>query len=311
MFELSQLRCFVAVATELNFRKAASRLNMTQPPLSRQIQLLEHQLGIVLLERNNHSVRLTVAGRAFFQEAQALLEQARQASISVQKLARGETGNIEMSFVSSAMYALLPNLIVNLRNQYPEIHISLKEMNSAAQLDALDTQRIDCGIVRSLSGRQGLSCECLVNEPFALAIPAGHQLAQVEHLSVQDLNHEDFIMYSYSGWRPFYELLTGAFQSAGVTPNYVQLIHTTQTIVSLVNAGLGIALVPQSTASLKFENVVFRPIELGAGVCSSLYLVWRQENDNPAFHRIRDSILKEYQIHQHATINYLSFPNTL
>jgi len=290
MFELSQLRCFVAVATELNFRKAASRLNMTQPPLSRQIQLLEHQLGIVLLERNNHSVKLTAAGRAFFQEAQALLEQARQATISAQKIARGETGSIEMSFVSSAMYALLPNLIVHLRNQYPEIHISLKEMNSSEQLDALEAQRIDCGIVRSLSSRQGFSSKCLVKEPFVLAIPARHHLAQAEHLTLQNLNHEDFIMYSYTGWRPFYELLTGAFQSAGVTPNYVQLIHSTLTIVSLVNAGLGIALVPQSTASLKFDGVVFRPIALGEGVCSTLYLVWREDNDNPAFHRIKESL---------------------
>lgn len=283
MFELGQLNCFVAVATELNFRRAAIRLNMTQPPLSRKIQLLEHQLGVLLLERTNRSVQLTAAGRAFFIEAQSLLEHARLAALSAQKIAQGDIGSVSVSFVSSAVYEFLPNIIVKVQTEHPDIDISLKEMTTFEQLDALRTRRIDLGIVRSPLDQQGFETECLMCEPFVLAMPRKHPMATATRLTLSDLDNQPFIMYSFSGWRPFYELLSGMFRAANVTPKHVQFIDSTLTILALVNAGMGMALVPKSASYVRFDDVVFRQIELDPGIRSELYLMWRDDNDNPAF----------------------------
>ncbi len=281
MFDLKQLRCFVAVATELNFRRAAVRLNMTQPPLSRQVQLLEHQLGVQLLERNNRSVALTAAGRRFFHEAQNLLEQAEQAALNARKIDRGEAGSLALGFVSGAVYQFLPRVVTAVRSEHPDIEISLQEMNTFDQLEALRSRRIDLGIVRSTRAAPEFNSECLFYEPFVLALPSAHPLADQKEISLNMLDGQAFIMYSLSGWQPFYELLSGTFRSAGVEPDVVQYIGSTLTILSLVNAGMGIALVPRSATWLKLDGLVFRSIDLGPGVKSDLHLIWRGDSDNP------------------------------
>lgn len=149
MFELAQLRCFTTVATELNFRRAAERLNMTQPPLSRQIQLLEHHLGVELFTRSTRSVALTAAGRAFFIEAQNLLQQAQQAAEAAKRFAKGDIGSVTISFVGSAVYEFLPKVIAEARLKQPQVKIVLAEMNTYQQHEALRARRIDLGIVRS------------------------------------------------------------------------------------------------------------------------------------------------------------------
>lgn len=295
MFELSQLRCFVAVATELNFRRAAEQLCMTQPPLSRQIQLLEHQLGIVLLERNNRSVHLTAAGRVFFVEANGLLERARQAALSAQKIARGDIGAVSISFVASAVYGLLPRIIADLNQTHPGIDVSLKEMTTLEQVEALNSRRSDLGIVRSTPQQPGFSEECLVSEAFVLALPARHPLAARENVGVADLDGEPFIMYSYAGWRPFYELLSGAFRAARISPRFVQYVNSTLTMLSLVHAGIGLALVPESTRSLGLAGVVFRPIAMESSVRSDLHLLWKDGNDNPALPTVLE-LIRKYRI---------------
>lgn len=281
MFDLKQLRCFVAVATELNFRRAAKRLNMTQPPLSRQVQLLEHQLGVQLLERSKRSVALTAAGRSFFYEAQNLLERAEQAALMARKITQGEAGSLSLGFVSGAVFEFLPRILAELGREQPDIEINLQEMNTFEQLEALRARRIDLGIVRSPRAASEFKSECLIAEPFVLALPRSHPLAAQKTLSLEMLDREPFIMYSLSGWQPFYELLSGTFRSAGIEPEVVQYIGSTLTILSLVNAGVGIALVPRSAASLKLDGLVFREIELGAGVRSELHLIWRDDSDNP------------------------------
>ncbi|MFF7707934.1 LysR substrate-binding domain-containing protein [Pseudomonas sp. NPDC007930] len=290
MFELSQLRCFVTVATELNFRRAAQRLNMTQPPLSRQVQLLEHQLGIELFTRNTRSVKLTGAGRAFFIEAQNLLERADMAARAARRFAQGDIGSVNVSFVGSAVYEFLPKVIAQAREHQPNVHITLMEMNTAQQQEALRAQRIDLGIVRSPLQAPGVACERLVREPFVLAVPRQHPLAEAAEVSVADLHGVPFLMYSHAAYAPFNELLTGMFRSAGVTPAYVQWLGSSLTMLALVNAGLGLALVPRCAASVAFREVVFRPIELEDGVQTELYLVWRSDNDNPAMLRLLAAI---------------------
>ncbi|MCM2461187.1 LysR family transcriptional regulator [Pseudomonas sp. CG7] len=283
MFELAQLRCFTTVATELNFRRAAERLNMTQPPLSRQIQLLEHHLGVELFTRSTRSVALTAAGRAFFIEAQNLLEQAQQAAEAAKRFAKGDIGSVTISFVGSAVYEFLPKVIAEARLKQPQVKIVLAEMNTYQQHEALRARRIDLGIVRSPLLETGYATECLVREPFVLAVPAGHPLASAETVSVQVLDGQPFLMYSHAAYPPFNELLTGMLRSARVAPQFVQWLGSSLTILALVNAGMGLALVPRCASSVVFKHVVFREIDLGEGVQSELHLVWREDNDNPAF----------------------------
>ncbi|NQD94596.1 LysR family transcriptional regulator [Pseudomonas sp. CrR25] len=290
MFELAQLRCFTTVATELNFRRAAERLNMTQPPLSRQIQLLEHQLGVALFTRSTRSVALTAAGRAFFVEAQSLLERAQQAALSAKRVAQGDIGAVTISFVPSAVYDFLPTVIADAQVKLPGIRISLLEMNSFEQLEALRSRRTDLGIVRSPMGQQGFESQCLVREPFMLALPCDHRLASQEVLNVDALDKQPFIMYSHSAWQPFNELLSGLFRATGVEPDYVQLLGSTLTILALVNTGMGIALVPRSATRIRFDNVVFREIALAPGIRSELHLIWRDDNDDPAFRVMLEAI---------------------
>ncbi|EFU6354525.1 LysR family transcriptional regulator [Salmonella enterica] len=283
MFELSQLRFFLAVATELNFSRAAKRLNMTQPPLSRQIQLLEHQLGVELFDRTTRSVVLTAAGRRFFIEAQDLLQRAHVAMLNAQKMSQGNIGSVNISFVASAVYAFLPMVVARGKERYPHIDISLKEMTTGEQFEALRLRQSDIGLVRAPSALTGVSSEILVSEPFVLAVPRQHELATLSDITIAHLDKQPFIMYTLSAWQPFYELLTGMFRSNNIQPDYVQYIGSTLTILSLVNAGMGMAFVPESAARILFDNIVYRHITLPAGIESLLYLAWRDDNDNPAF----------------------------
>ena len=290
MFELAQLRCFTTVATELNFRRAAERLNMTQPPLSRQIQLLEHHLGVELFTRSTRSVALTAAGRAFFIEAQTLLEHAQQAALAARRIAEGDIGSVTISFVGSAVYEFLPKVIAEARLNQPHVKISLTEMNTYSQHEALRARRIDLGIVRAPLLQAGYETECLVREPFVLGVPGSHPLASAATVSVQDLDAQPFLMYSHSAYPPFNELLTGTLRSAQVAPEYVQWLGSSLTILALVNAGMGLALVPRCATNVVFKNVVFRDIDLGEGVQSELHLVWRSDNDNPACMMLLEAI---------------------
>lgn len=283
MFELSQLRFFLAVATELNFSRAAKRLNMTQSPLSRQIQLLEHQLGVELFDRTTRSVVLTAAGRRFFIEAQDLLQRAHVAMLNAQKMSQGNIGSVNISFVASAVYAFLPMVVARGKERYPHIDISLKEMTTGEQFEALRLRQSDIGLVRAPSALTGVSSEILVSEPFVLAVPRQHELATLSDITIAHLDKQPFIMYALSAWQPFYELLTGMFRSNNIQPDYVQYIGSTLTILSLVNAGMGMAFVPESAARILFDNIVYRHITLPAGIESLLYLAWRDDNDNPAF----------------------------
>ncbi|HWV09212.1 MAG TPA: LysR family transcriptional regulator [Pseudomonas sp.] len=290
MFELSQLRCFTTVATELNFRRAAERLNMTQPPLSRQIQLLEHSLGVSLLNRSTRSVSLTAAGRAFFIEAQALLEHAQNAATAAQRIAQGDAGSIGISFIAAATHDFLPQVVSWARQEHPGLTVSLHEMPTFDQFEALRTRRIDLGIVRTPVPQQGLVSECLLREPFVLAVPAGHALADHPDLAITALAGQPLILYAHAAWQPFNELLTGMLRSARVDPDIVQHSGSTLTILSLVNAGLGVALVPRSASRIGFGQVRYRSITLDPGVRSELHLVWRDDNDNPACQPMRDAI---------------------
>jgi DNA-binding transcriptional LysR family regulator len=287
MFELSQLRSFVAVATELHFGRAAKRLNMTQPPLTRQIQLLERELDVQLFTRTSRSVQLTQAGRAFLAEAQLLLQQSETAVQVARRAAQTHKGAITVGFIGAATYGYLPRLVTRVEAELPNLDVTFKEMPSAVQVEALAFSRIDIGLVRPLPAQRDVRSVCVMRENLALALPLAHPLAVRRRPQLSQLDGEPFVMYSPEG-RYLHDLLTSAFRSAGIQPRYIQQMSHAQAILSLVSTGIGIAIVPEETRNACFDNVVFRPIDLGVGMTAELHAIWRNENRNTALPLFRE-----------------------
>lgn len=282
MFELSHLRCFVAVAEELHFGRAAARLNLTQPPLSRQIQLLEHTLDVKLLERTSRSVSLTRAGHSFLPEARRLLRLAEGAALAAKRTATGDVGAITLGFTAASGYDFLPRLITQFRNEAPGIDLVLKEMVSTDQFESLTSGLIDVGLVRPTFNRREVLSLCVVREPLIMAAPEGHPLTRAHAVELADLDRQPMITYSPYEARYFYDLLATLFATAGITPRYVQHISQVHSILGLVKAGLGVALIPRAARNLRFEGVALRPLAVGASPTVELHAIWRPGNTNPA-----------------------------
>lgn len=208
MFELSQLRCFVAVAEELHFGRAAVRLNMTQPPLSRQIQVLEHALGVAVLERTTRTVRLTAAGRHFLPEAQRLLRLAEGAALAVKRVADGDAGSVRLGFTAGSSYAFLPWLVGLVARRLPDVALVLREMVTADQMAALAAGRLDAGLVRLPVDRRSIDMVRVAQDRMLLAVPAAHPLAvRPKAPSLHELGAESVIMYSPEEGRFFHDLV--------------------------------------------------------------------------------------------------------
>jgi DNA-binding transcriptional LysR family regulator len=280
MFELSQLRCFVAAAEELHFGRAAERLHMTQPPLSRQIQILERVLGVQLMERTSRVVRLTRAGRTFLPEARRILHLAESAALSTRRTAAGEAGSVAIGFTAAAGYRFLPELISTARERLPGVDFVLEEMVTAEQVEALASHRIDAAFLRPPVRREFESVR-VMREPLLAALPADHRLAKGRLPTLKDFDLQPFVMYSPYEARYFYDLLAGVFAEAGVAPRYVQHMSQVHAILALVRAGLGAALVPAAAVSLRFDDIVLRPIAIRPARPVELFLAWERSNDNP------------------------------
>lgn len=281
MFELSQLRCFVAVAEELHFGRAAARLNMTQPPLSRQIQILERVLDVVLLERSNRTVKLTPAGQSFLAEARRLLKLAESAALLAKRVANGKAGSINIGFTATSAYSYVPRLVAACRRELPDVEVSLKEMVSGDQLKRLDSGEIDIGLLRPPIPRRGLGAFRVMAEPLIAAVPAGHVLARGESVALPDLAAEPFIMYAPYEARYFHDLLVELFSRAGLVPNYVQHLAQIHSMLAMVHSGVGVALVPETAVNLHFSGVALRPLDLPRHRPAELFFVSRDDNDNP------------------------------
>jgi len=288
LLDLTHVRSFIALAEELHFGQAARRLNMTQPPLSRQIRLLEEELGVRLFDRNSHAVALAAAGRAFLPEARALLAASEAAAAAARRAARTRSGgSVTLGFIGASTYAYLPRLVARARAELPDTELLLKEMSGAAQVEALTLGRIDLGLVRPLGGASPLMASCVMREELALAIPLGHRLAGRRRAPLRELEGEPFITYSAEG--PYMRaLLSNAFQAAGVRPKVVQAVSQAQTILSLVSAGLGLAIVPGEVRAASFDNVAFRAIDAFPAPSAELHAIWRPEDRNPVLAPLRE-----------------------
>jgi len=290
-FEYHQLRCFVSVAEELNFRRAAERMNMTQPPLSRQIKLLEHGIGLTLLERSNKQVRLTSAGENFYDSAIEMLQRAEQSVLKARQAERGETGSIELGFVPSAALDFIPRIFIAMNQHLPGVKLIATEMMSYEIVEAQASGRLDLGLTRMEVPRSGIQRVKAVSEGFVLAVPAEHRLARAETPTMADLDGERFIGYSTDRGGFLRETHQSLFALAEVNPNIVLEFSQTHTVLAMVNRGLGVALVPGSSRVLQMANVCFRDIELPRRFRSDLYLVYRSTRRTKVQEKVRVLIM--------------------
>jgi DNA-binding transcriptional LysR family regulator len=261
--ELRHLRYFVAVAEELHFGRAAERLRIAQPPLSRQIRDLERELGAPLFERGSRGVELTPAGSAFLPEARLTIAQAERAQRTAQRAARGETGRLRVGFVDAAMHSeILPEVLAFFRMHLPSIGLSLLEMDTLQQADALREGRIDLGIVLSPppDAERWLRVESVYADPLIAVLPRGHRLASRSRLSLGELSEEAFVFLPRAVAPPLYDEIIARCRAARFSPHIVQEAMAWHTIITLVSASVGVAFTPRSLRALRQPGVVFRPV---------------------------------------------------
>lgn len=292
MLEIMQLRCFVAVGEELHFGRAAERLNMTQPPLSRHIRLLEHQVGTQLLLRTNRVVRFTAAGRAFFPEAARLLRLADEAATTARRVAAGARGSLAIGFTAAFGYGLLPEMVRRLHQHVPEVALTLKEMVTTEQIAALDAGQLDIGLMRPHRPHGSLDSVLLQREALMLAIPKAQARRWPKEPTLAALHGQRFISYSPYEAGYFHQLVQSVLDRAGVRPDIVDYVHQIHTMLALVDSGIGVALTPETATRLHFEGVVMRRVQMRPATPVESVYSYRRDNDNPILRTFRREVLE-------------------
>jgi DNA-binding transcriptional LysR family regulator len=285
--ELRHLRYFVAVAEELHFGRAAERLRIAQPPLSRQIRDLEREIGTALFARVPRGVELTPAGTAFLPEARLTLAQAERAQRSAQRAAKGETGRLRVGFVEAATHSgILPDVLSFFRAHLPSIGLSLFELDPLQQAEAFQDGRIDLGILHSppLDAERWLRVEPVYAEPVVLAIPKSHRLGGRARLSLGGLADESFVLFPRHVEPAMYDGIIARCRAEGFSPRVVQEANGWHTLASLVSAGVGLAFVPRSISSFQQAGVVYRAVR-DLDVEMSLSAVWKRGERSPVRER--------------------------
>jgi DNA-binding transcriptional LysR family regulator len=295
--ELRQLRYFVAVAEEMHFGRAAQRLHMTQPPLSQAIQQLESTLGgVPLFQRTSRSVVLTAAGAALLPEAQRLLQQAAALPDLMRRTAAGASGRLSLAFVSTADYSVLPPFLREFRAAYPDVAIDLREATTDVQLEELMQQRIDVGLlIPPLSERVKAELDYLplIAEPLILATPKGlRALRGKRKATLKDVADMPLIIFPRRIAPAFHDAILACYHDAGLTPHIGQEAIQMQTIIGLVSAGMGIALVPQSVSNLKRPGVDYTALSQKTPLVET-GLAWRRDNASPVLRAFLELLRKK------------------
>jgi DNA-binding transcriptional LysR family regulator len=279
--ELRQIRYFQRVAAEMSFTRAAEVLNMAQPPLSRQIKMLEEEMGVELFERVGRGIKLTEAGRYFLDQTDVMLKKLSETVQATQRVGRKEKRRVGIGFVPSVLYGYMPGFIRQLRALDQSIEISLLEMITLQQFEALKTGRIDIGIGRILLSDPEIERLVLWEERLIVALPKEHALAKCTTLSIEQLIPESLILYPARPRPSYADYVLDIFRQQGGVPEHIQEVNELQTALGLVAAGFGLAIVPESVEGLFSKDVKYVSLT-SPGCTSPIMLSWRK-NDQSDF----------------------------
>jgi DNA-binding transcriptional LysR family regulator len=275
-----RLGYFVAVADELSFTRAAARLHMAQPPLSHQIALLEKDLGAALFDRSRRTIRLTAAGAALLPEARRLLADLDATARMVRRVGKGAVGRLAVGFVPSAINGRLPDLLRTFGHSHPDVELSLREMAPDPLLAAVQDRRLDLGLLYRPITESGLAQRRLSSERLLLALPDGHPAARSDEVTLHDVADEPFVLPEQHDVPGIHAAVTATFADAGIAPRTAQRgVWLMQTVLGLVAAGVGLAVVPSSVEVLQRRGVTLRPLR-GARHQVELAAVWRPDHDS-------------------------------
>lgn len=275
--ELRHLRYFVAVAEELNFRRAAEVISVAQPALSQQIKQLEEEMGVTLFIRSHHKVELTEAGKAFYLRAQAILKETQQAVADARAVEHGEAGSLTLGFVSSAAISVLPMFLAQLRAELPRAEIELKELAPGEQIDGLYNHTIDLGLFHANLDDDTFETAIVSRERLMVALPATSKFAQHPVIDLRELAHETVIMPARHATPGYFERARSAYQAVGIMPERIYHTSLLQTGLLLVGAGLGVSLLPESFQNIQVRGVVYRQLATTSPTID-LIAAWRRDN---------------------------------
>ncbi|QRG77255.1 LysR family transcriptional regulator [Citrobacter sp. R56] len=290
--ELRHLRYFVAVAEELHFGRAAARLNISQPPLSQQIQILEQQVGARLLARTNRSVALTAAGRQFLADSRQILGLVNEAAARAERLHQGEAGELRIGFTSSAPFIkAVSDTLSGFRLEFPDVHMQTREMNTREQIAPLSEGALDMGLLRNTLLPDTLNREVILHEPLMAMIPREHRLAQKPMVTLVELAKEPFVFFDPHVGTGLYDDILGLMRRYNLTPVITQEVGEAMTIIGLVAAGLGVSILPASFKRVQIEEMCWIPIA-EADAVSEMWLVWPKHHEQShAAQRFRHQLL--------------------
>lgn len=294
--ELRHLRYFVAVAEELNFTRAAKKLSLAQPSLTRQIHNLEAELGVRLLDRSRNQVSLTEEGRGFFADARRLLALSVESVKAVQRFSRGESAQLNIGYLFKLNSELLPTTLTTFYNICPEVSVNLFDMCPAEQLRSLETRKIDLGYVGlrpppTTKNPAALKWECIAGDRVVVALPAGHRLAKRSKIIATDLKSLFFVAMSEHAHPGSRSWLSGVCQDAGFTPRILQDVDLESGLMTFVAQGLGVTLVREQIKRLPHPGVVFRPLT-PAATCE-YWIAWHRENRSKALAQYVDVVKRQ------------------
>jgi DNA-binding transcriptional LysR family regulator len=255
--ELRQIRSFLSIAETLHFGRTAELIHLSQPALSLQIRALEETVGVRLFERNRRKTTLTAAGVAFRDDAAAALSKLDQAIRRARLAANGKLGLLRIGFISTAGSEIVPDIIRQFRELNPEVEFSLRAIPTADQVQMLETGSLDIGFLRlPIGGHPVLDVVTVHREPFVLVVPASHKLAKRRRVRLSEVSGQDFVMYERSYAPGFHDLIFGMLRDAGIVPSVSQTAAEIATLISLVDARMGIAVLPASAVKHCVASVI-------------------------------------------------------
>jgi len=291
--DLRQLKYFVTVAEELSFVRAAQRLHMSQPPLSQQIKALEEELGVELLSRTRREVKLTAAGRVFLAESRELLDKAQGVAHRTRQAAGGEHATLRVGMATSALFHVLPTLLERVKANLPGVSMTITDMNSDEQIRSLTVDRIDLGFIHARPDTRGLARCQVVTDTFALALPAGHTLADRADLALRDLQDHPMVAFSREHAPALFDALIASCQQEGFSPRIAHVARHPASVLQMVQLGLGVSIVPHGYSAHASPAVAFRHLpEMAARL--KIDAIWREGNPAPGLRRVVDDVLKSF-----------------